>query len=422
VEAAPGGVILSGMVYAAPVMGGFARLRRLGSPTLVAILVVLAGACEGGQGSSPSAATPATGTLGSTPETETPATRPARQFVYSTQVREVNDGRTWPTRAIVSFDPDTSSKYVLAEYGAVNDYPVKEVMSPQHLFYATENRLVRTAPDGSGPQEIFHRPQSGAAWIEDFDVSPDGSTVALVLSGQFGAPGSLVFIDASTGRELSQVPDTAPGFSGFVGYLWKVHWRDDGLGVVVSGGTSSERPGGTATVLLGGRVTVHDLEGYADLAPDGRHVADGPGAVCPMLVTGPLLRLRDLDSGPILSVSKPGRVFTQWAWSPNSDEFLFQERDWSPEAGCGSEVTWGVSSSQGTEEVRDLGQLFSRWYGDRLVELVCGADEGPSLTTVLPDRWTDRRRDCPSAVGELRLAGKPVDTVHDVFVLGFRSF
>jgi DNA-binding CsgD family transcriptional regulator len=363
---------------------------------------------------------------------ESAAIQPAEsgsRFFYSTEVSAVSSGnRRWPTRAIVAYSTATGARDVLLEYGGVGNYPVAEAVSDVHLFYATEVRVVRAALDGSGRRELL-----GASpdddFVQDIAVSPDGSKLAVTFWGIESEPGgSLTILDVETGDRLMSTERSRPEFADFAGYFWKVHWRADGLGVVVSGGTSSERPGGRATVMLDGRVTVDEVQGYAHLAVDGRYLADGPGVICDdMLVSGNTLNLRNLDSGVAVSWDTSDLAITPWAWSPDGTEFLMQARSWSEAQGCGSDVEWYVFATgpnEGSRAVSDLDQLFTRWYGDQLVELVCEEElPSPYPAIALPDRWADQRQECfasPEAMGELRLAGQAIDKVRDVSVLGFR--
>ena len=138
--------------------------------------------------------------------------------------------------------------------------------------------------------------------------------------------------------------------------------------------------------MLDGRVSVINQEGFVHLAPNGRYIADGAGSICGTLISGHELHLRDLDSGALLaSVSDRTKAFTPYAWSPDSQELLYQERDWSGSLACPSEVRWFVLTRQGPTAVSDLDSLFARWYGLQLVELVCQRPVYPGLTAATPD-------------------------------------
>ena len=365
---------------------------------------------------------------------------PRLRFLYSTQVDAVNSGsRLWPTRAVVAYDPASGEKETLLEYGGVGEYAVTEVASTTHLYYATEYRVVQAKIDGSDARDIFGLPTDDeTVFVNDIDVSPDGTKLAIIAGGTvIGNQGAVIFLDTATGNEISRVEANRPEFEAFRSYIWQVEWRDDNLGVLVSGGTGSERPGDKAMVWLDGRVEIPETEGFVQVAAGGRLIADGPGVICDgMLISGHRLAIRDLDAGGavIAAVEDPTKAFTGWAWSPNRDELLYQERDWQEGPICSPEVRWGVLSiTAGPRPVPDLDALLTGWYGDRLVELECDfgpeyatylASAGATARVALPDRGSNMRQQCFSTdtTGELRLGGKPIDRVPDVYVLGFYQF
>lgn len=340
------------------------------------------------------------------------------RLVYSTEVGTTNEqGRGWPTRQIRAFNASTQAMEVLVEYGGVGDFPAAEAVSRQAVFYATENRLVRVELDGGGQQELFRQPE-GTGYIQDIALSPDETMIALVSD-------VIRFLEADSGAEIARVASIPDGFAGTP---WKVHWRSDNSGVVVSGGTSSSRPGGRATVLLNGSVTVHGLEEYALLTRDGRFLAETPGLLCDDVYSPSQheLRLHNLDSGrATVIVSDPAKAFTAWAWSPSGHELLYQERDYLPDSGCDSEAPrwFAFSPAAGTSHlVGDLEALFRGWYGPRLVELVCSQNRLQLPHAVLTDRWADEQGRCvdgPEDRGELRLSARTIDYLRDIWLLGF---
>jgi len=86
-------------------------------------------------------------------------------------------------------------------------------------------------------------------------------------------------------------------------------------------------------------------------------------------------------------------------------------------------MRYGLLSTSGAKSaVADVMQVYDRWYGKRLVTLLCGGEAIP-----MPLRNGRQRWSCSDySVAELRLAHKTIDQMQpgplDVEVLGFLNY
>jgi hypothetical protein len=393
---------------------------------LAAALISLGAAC------SKSSRQEVTPEIGVTPSSDTPAhptglLPQGRLFVYSIELATANSAsRSWPTVAIRAYQIDSRRDNEVLRFGGIDDFPVASLVTARYAVYATEPHVVRVDLASGAQTELYHiGPGDRLATVQDIDVSPDGKTLAIVTGDCCGRPDEkLMLLDLESGRETLAVVRSDPRLAGLSGYFWKVHWRDDGAGVVVQTGTSSERPGSTVTVLTSGVVRRPVAPGYDLLAPSGRAVTAGQGTLGCMLISSRSLAIADLDSGlELAAISDPSKAFTAWAWSPDGRELLFQERDYAESDACAwveHTPRYFVLTLAGVRAVDDLSALFRRWYGEHLVSLQCGPEDSP----ILSDRWQDQHLLCFSDVpGKLMLNDAVVSDVGvyaDVHVLGFR--
>ncbi len=285
-----------------------------------------------------------------------------------------------PSGRIVTYDLDAARELAAFEVAGAMELPPMADLAGSQVVVATSEGVARYALDGSGRFELYRA--TGAA-VQDVAVSPDGRTVAVAESGLCAEDGScaesaVVFVDVASGRELQRVGQRSPAFDSFAGYFYRVNWRDDGRGVIVGGGTNSERPGGWATVMVDGTARVHFV-GFPVFDSAARIAVVGPQSPesCDFVST---LRLAvvDLDSGAELAVLEGGqRAFTPWAISPDGTELLYQERDYVPDSSCiwtGARPRWFLLdvASGGSIRVAGPDPVLRRWYAGRLVELECG--------------------------------------------------
>jgi hypothetical protein len=259
--------------------------------------------------------------------------------------------------------------------------------------------VVRRDADGSNPM-VLRQASSGGEIIE-MSASRDGQRLAITESrpeeGPTPTPGavvgqqeprrqvtSVVVIDIATGEEIAAITQSPPGFEGFVGQAGKITWRDDGQGVVVQGYTYSERPGGTATVMLDGSVRTHALTDYVSVAPNGRYAEYGSLSSIPVGGLSALQReivLYDFAAQrQVASVGDDDLLFTPWEWSPDGTEFLYSTYSPRPssdypgffESDPASERLYLLRIDGSPPElVSDIESVHERWYGDRHVKFFC---------------------------------------------------
>ena len=86
-------------------------------------------------------------------------------------------------------------------------------------------------------------------------------------------------------------------------------------------------------------------------------------------------------------------------------------------------MRYGLLSTSGAKSaVADVMQVYDRWYGKRVVTLLCAGEE-----LAMPLRNGRQRWSCSDySVAELRLAHKTIDRMQpgpqDIEVLGFRNY
>jgi hypothetical protein len=348
------------------------------------------------------------------------------QLIYSTQTQALPtpDNSVQVTKTIYSVDLQTGQRYQLAEYGGAAGAPVAGWLGGKHLVTVTTKNVTRADVDGRNAQEIFRTPQ-GYDYIKDGALSPDGSKIALLLEDNRDRNGSLiVFIEPVGGRELGRTARSAPAFNDFRGYFTWLQWRSDSAAVVVTSFVNSHASGDVATVSPSGSIKINAVEGWPTVTPSGDRIADGPDVICyGLLISGHEIKLRDTASGRILaSVSDETKVFTPWTWAPDGSEFLYQERFMGTDSECPL-VTYRLLNTSGADSAiaSDM-QVYDRWFGKRLVTLVCAGDEKAMLY-----RSGKLRLSCNDMMPvELRLAHKTVDQLppgyQDVEVLGFLNY
>lgn len=333
-----------------------------------------------------------------------------------------------PSGRIVTYDLDAARELVAFEVAGAMELPPMADLAGSQVVVATSEGMARYELDGSGRFELYRT--TGAA-VQDVAVSPDGRTVAVAEGGlcaedEYCAESAVVFVDVASGRELTRVGQRSPVFDSFVGYFYRVRWRDDGRGVVVGGGTNSGRPGGWATIMVDGTARVHFVsfpmfDSAALIAAVGPQSPDN----CEFVST---LRLAvvDLDSGAELAVLEGGqRAFTPWAISPDGTELLYQERGYVPDSMCiwtDARPRWFLLdvASGGSTPVAGPDPVFRRWYAGRLVELECG--EG-RVATAPNGRFFGWPLYCPSGedppVLRFWVNGQPVGVYANGEIIGF---
>ena len=266
-------------------------------------------------------------------------------------------------------------------------------LAGKDVIVATGKKVRVYSHDGTSGAVLF---TTGAdEYVIDIAASKDGSKLAITLEGPsepFGTPtasgqvyrwrGAVVFIDLTTRTQIRRFESNQPEFAEAKGYFYEVMWREDGQGVVLNFGTSSERPGGAATVYVDGRVVLHDLEAFAYVSPDGRLAVDGEGTVGCLALAGRRFGVVDLDQGAeTAAVEEPGYMYSGQDWSPRSDEFLLLRRTYDESQICSIRnlPTEAFTLSASTGELRrvsDLEALYRRWYGDELLWMDCGPVTG----------------------------------------------
>ena len=279
--------------------------------------------------------------------------------------------------------------------------------------------------------------------VANVAVSPDGSMAAIAVQ-LYPGPESLLtptvddgdyllFLDLATGDEISRItkptqPTPGSVFDGYNSRFKWLTWRDDGTGVVVSGETGSERPGGWATVYLDGRVVRFDQLGYPSVAPNGQLAADGENIAGCMSIGTDVLGIFELGSVmPDTSLTAPeGSVVTAWAWSPDSTQLLvaqspLAESDDSQLCPDFRQQTYRLLdiASGDSQPVDDLDALYRSWYaGGPLLSMDCS--DG-AMAYALYNRLGPRYVTCndlPDPPHQLLLNGQPIADGNQFQILG----
>ena len=425
------------------------RLRT--SITGLACAFALAGgaACSGGGGTptpepspssspspgptatpSPATATPAPSAVSSPGASATsPLARPATYplpganglLVYTAPLgRDTSSDRDVPHRAVIVQDLATGAIQATVEYSGIIDgteaFPVGAALAGRHLIVATPSRVTRYALDGSAPAVLLSHPDELS--IAGIAVSADGALLAVADGCRSPACEDLpavTILDIATGNTLAVHTYATLRTAGFRGYAWKLHWREDGSGVVLVGGTGSEAPGGRALARVDGSFTVYPQPpGYGDISPDGRFVLETPHGLGCMHIGGPAVRLVDLDSGDTL-ITREGRpgAYAPWEWSPDGASviYLFLPGDTSSCAWAEADPEFVLLDLDTMAErtLPGLTEVHRSWYGDSLVEVIC--DRPAPDKPVLP-RW--------GVVQPVCIASAQGDARGDVFLGGHR--
>jgi hypothetical protein len=344
--------------------------------------------------------------------------------------------RPW---AIVMYDLGAGR---IAWMRGVNQEVLTADLAGDRVIVADQTHVHIIAADGSYTDLIYERTDQTSS-IQDVGSSSDGTHVVVTERWQGVCPaattgpvycpggGSILLIDIAT-RNIVQRFDTG-------GEEWRPYrswphwpvWRDDGSGALIAGDTGSERPSGLATVYLDGRVHVHAVRDYSDIAPNGRMVAHDVGSLGCLSVSSRRLVLLDLDSGlEVASVQDENLAYSFGEWSPDSTEYLIAVRPFDAAKAegpdCGYWLTapsWLLLNAMTgkVEPVPDREALFKRWYGDRLVEMQdCSAWDGPMQAS----QWQTYSVACYDAnlrpkEGSLLVGGKQIDRGHSFTILGF---
>ncbi|MBA4179456.1 MAG: hypothetical protein C0506_02610 [Anaerolinea sp.] len=338
-----------------------------------------------------------------------------RLAVYTTQPRvDWTDARGFPVRALIVWDLNAGKLASSFEYSGKGVYPVGVALAGRDVFIATEKQVTFTRLDGTQPRPLLEA--EGEAVVQDIAVSPDGGSVAVVVSGNDPSNlGELRVFDIGTLKESFRVRQGDGRFEGMRGHFSELHWRADGTGILVSTATHTEMWGSLATIFLDGRVRIEAVEGYGNVSPTGTMWAGNVGGVGCMFVGSHEWLIRGLDDG---SVPVRGRseslVFSPWEWSPDGTQFVFtqQEAPNCEDLSIDKQTAYVVRTQNGTsfgapERVADLAELHRQWYGDRLFTTDCAHAIQPAV-----DRWGEPSLGCtgraepPDAPRTVRVGGQ----------------
>jgi hypothetical protein len=175
----------------------------------------------------------------------------------------------------------------------------------------------------TGVDRLVYRPDRPMK--STFAISPDGASMAVSeLESEEQTSHTYVMVVSIADGSARTLATFGSQFSDdFRGRPMPRVWRDDGKGILVSGDTSSGRPGTWATVMLDGTVRVHLTDG-AFPSPNGRFLElDDTGENC-VAVGTQRVRLIDLDTNTeVARTEDPGRGIRNQGWSPNGDALLY---------------------------------------------------------------------------------------------------
>lgn len=372
--------------------------KQSGLAAVVVIIAILAGAGLQRWSLEHGPAAPAgTASVGEVPtptpaDTVTPSPTPTafdwshRFAVYTGQVRIERDAtdRSIPVRSLVTWDVTEGKLAASFEYGGSGAYPVGVALAGHNVVFATEHQVVEAALDGTERRQVFAAGDGNI--IQDIAVSPDGSSLAIVVSPEdIAQPGVLRILDLQTLQERLVARQSDPRFAPMWGHFGQAQWRGDGAGVLVGTLTHTEMWGSLVTIFLDGRVRIEDVQGYGNVSPSGRMRAGDIGESGCMFIGTHNFVIRNLDSGETpLSINNPSVVITPWEWSPDGTQFVFLQQ---PAAGCDQispdrAVIYVIKpSGPGTfgapTVVSDVAALHRDWYGNNLFTADCDHGNDP---------------------------------------------
>lgn len=279
--------------------------------------------------------------------------------------------------------------------------------------------------DGSGERMIYRADTDFG--VGNAVISPDGATVAFAIGQLPTQGGRVLFVDFESGSVVREVTLGPPDWPDLAGSPEVLTWRADGTGVVVTGLTSSERPGGIATVYRDGTVTVSPVQAFGRVSPDGELFAynDQPalGNSC-MFIASTTITITDLATGStVATVTDPSHGLTRGQWSPDGSAFLYQSRPYIESLDCawtGADPQTFLLPVDGSAptQVSDVDALFEQWYGAEYVTYRCGDVEEPAWP-VTDGGWTGS---CPDgAAPTIVIGGSNVGTAASFRVVGFET-
>lgn len=327
-------------------------------------------------------------------------------IVYSITTGESrSDDRTWPEHAVVVQDLESGNIEATWRYSGQDvGYPVAAVLAGDYVITATERRITRYNLDGTGEFVLLEHDRAPENGITDVAVSPDGALIAFgTQCFQCGPDDRSYFVRVADGTIVASIGTVELRDAGFIGHPWQFLYRSDGLGVFVSGGTGSERPGGRATLYPDGTFTIHNgaPEGYGVISPDGGMVAEGydRAGEC-MHVAGARMRVFDhADDTIMFDYGPEGRLIAPWEWSPDGSQLLVltippHASDCAPPPLPQQEFLLLDMASFTFEPVPSVRALHETWYGDGILYHWC---EDPSDTNPVRNRYGDGGIACAPA-------------------------
>jgi hypothetical protein len=256
-------------------------------------------------------------------------------------------------------------------------------------------------------------------------LSPDGNTAAYALSESPFEGGRVIFTDFESATVIREVTLGPPEWPQLAGSPNVLRWRADGRGVVVAGGTGSERPGGIGTVYLDGTMTMSPVQAFGAVSPDGELFAynDGPslGDAC-LFIASSTITIRDLETGAVVAtVTDPSHAFTRSRWSPDGAAFLYQARPYVEGPDCpwtaADPQWWALPSGGGNATpVANVDALFEQWHGSETVTFTCSGVEQapwPSMEGNLVGSCSD------GGVATVSVGGNQLTTASSFRVIGF---
>jgi hypothetical protein len=211
--------------------------------------------------------------------------------------------------------------------------------------YFLRDGQARQMDVGTGVEKTIPGRFNDSSSINHIAPSPDGEYLAIAFQNEID-DWEVAVLRTATLEEVA----TLKGGEGELdmmsfGYAWQLQWRDDSSGVVVRGGTGSERPGGLLTFWLDGTYTMMLGNSYYQIAPHGRYAVTGLGVEVQgcMFVNGSTFNIVDLATGePIQSVQRDGDVASVGYWAPDSSEYIFP----TYEGPYDDECAWAMTPDQ----------------------------------------------------------------------------
>ena len=300
---------------------------------------------------------------------------------------------------------DAAAKRVAHQFDigdGVSDQPAQVVAAGDKLVANLSDRIVRYDLDGSNATEIW-RSDGDGTWAFGLAASPDGKRVAYSTHTPNGCeraqqtPPPLTdgcqvsFVEGTafhvrsvaTSADQFSMLQTDPQLADLRGYGEVVRWRADDAGIVVSGQTQSDAPGGIATIMFDGTATVTSDGEFFPVSPSGlTHLSSDVYTCSGLDIARHRIAIQTYDH-EIARAVEPEMDIVPVEWSPDGRALLYYTVPMDPAAtndACGRDQNakeWRILSTGGVLDVADADAARRLWYSNRAVAYRCQGEATP---------------------------------------------